>query len=143
MSVKNHSKVFTRRCRLYLLRIIVVILCVCLFLQIKYSVFHLSSKKTFENVSIRTNVLFSKPLLNCSGDPLQQWCRNEAELCDSYLIVYNHLFVVTHSAILQPKLAIGKRIGGENIKDVLNQPEQDEYFHFEKDFIKVNLDFSL
>jgi hypothetical protein len=143
MSVKSHSRIFTRRCRLYLLRTIAVILCVCLFLQIKYGVFHLISKKTFENVFIHATVSFSKPILDCSGDPLQQWCRHEVKLCNPYLIVYENLFVVTHSVILQPKLAKGKRIGGENIQEILNQPEQDEYFHFEQNFIQVNLYFSL
>jgi hypothetical protein len=60
-------------------------------------------------------------------------------LCNACLIVYNKLFAITRSAILQPKLATGKRLGGENIQEVLNQPEQDEYFHFEQNFIQVNL----
>jgi hypothetical protein len=58
--------------------------------------------------------------------------------CDPYFIVYNNLFAVTRSVILQPEFAKGKRIGGENIQDVINQAEQDEYFIFYKNFIKVN-----
>jgi hypothetical protein len=137
MLAKFYSILSSRRRRHLLLRIIIIILCACLFFQIKYDVFHsLSKKNLISNIS-HINLLFDQRVLNCSGDPVKQWCENEVKLCDPYLIVYNRLFVVTHSVILQPEFAKGKRIGGENIQDVLNQDEKDEYFHFEKEFIKV------
>jgi hypothetical protein len=165
MLAKNYLILFIRRRRHYLLRLSIIILSVYLFFQIKYSSIDDSlsnntfiniptsenvlfnktnsslSKNTFINVPTSENVLFKKPMLNCSGEPLIQWCQNELKLCDLYLIVYNNLFAVTHSIILQPEFAKGKRIGGENIQDVLNQPEKDEYFQFEKQFIKVKFLF--
>ena len=75
---------------------------------------------------------------DCTHDPLEHWCQDQIHLCNSSLIIFNHLFVKTHSINLQRKFAIGKRQGGEDLKDVLNQNESDEYFHFKKDFIQVN-----
>ncbi len=142
MLAKNYLILFIRRRRHYLLRFSIIILSVYLFFQIKYSSIDYSlSNNTFINIATSENVLIKKPMLNCSGDPLIQWCQNEVKLCDLYLIVYNHLFAITHSVILQPEFAKGKRIGGENIQDVLNQPEKDEYFQFEKQFIKVKFLF--
>jgi hypothetical protein len=143
MLTKNYSRFSIRRRRYFLSNLIIFILCVCLILQIRYNVFNFLTKKILLNNASSENLPFTKPILDCAGDPLQQWCQNQMNLCNACLIIYNKLFAITHSVILQPKLAIGKRIGGEDINDVLNQPEQDEYFHFEKDFIKVNLDFSL
>jgi hypothetical protein len=95
------------------------------------------------NSTLGTDILFTKTILNCSGDPVKQWCENEMNLCNSSLIVYKKLFLVTRSVILQPKLAKGKRLGGEDMRTILNQPEQDEYFHFNKEFIQVNFVYSL
>jgi hypothetical protein len=134
---KSYSRLSIRRRRQFLSRIIIIIICVSLFVQIKYNVFHFSFTKILINNMSCGNISFNKPILNCSGDPLTQWCRNELNLCNSCFIVYNNLFPVTRSVILQPEFAKGKRIGGENIQDVLNQPEKDEYFQFEKQFIKV------
>jgi hypothetical protein len=139
MFVKNYSRLSNlRHHRYYLPRIIVILICICSFFQLKYSFIDLVSKNILISVTIPKNVLFNKPILNCSGDPLKQWCENEIDLCNSSLIQYNELFLLTRSVILQPKLATGKRLGGEDIEHVLNQPEKDEYFHFEKEFIKVN-----
>jgi hypothetical protein len=138
MYITSYPKALARRCRLYLFRVIVISFCVCLFLQIKYGGFHLISKKSVKSVSIRANLSLIKLILDCTGDPLERWCQNRVELCDPNLIVYDNLFVETKEVILQPKFAKGKRIGGENIQDVLNQPEDTEYFQFEKHFIKVN-----
>jgi hypothetical protein len=128
-----------RRRRYYLLRIISILICIGLFFQIKYNVFYSTSKKSVNNNTSCTNVSFNNPILNCSGDPLKQWCENEMKLCNSNLIVYNKLFLVTRSVILQPKFATGKRLGGEDIELVLNQPEKHEYFYFEKEFVKVKV----
>jgi len=107
-------------------------------LYIKYNIInHSLPNNTFINVCTNDNLLLKKTILNCSGDPLKQWCENEFKLSDPYLIIYKNLFAITRLVILQPEFAKGKRIGGENIQDVLNQPEQDEYFQFEKEFIKV------
>lgn len=77
------------------------------------------------------------PLIDCNGDPLKQWCENPIHLCNSSLIIFNKLFAKTHSIILQTKFAQGRRQGGEDLNNVLNQTENDEYFHFEKGFIQV------
>jgi len=76
-------------------------------------------------------------ILDCTGDPLTKWCENQIHLCNSSLIIFNKLFVQTNSIILQMKLAKGNRQGGEDLKNVLNQTENNEYFHFEKGFIQV------
>jgi len=138
MLIKNYLILPIRRHRHYLLRTIPIIVCICLCFQIKYSFTnHSLPQNTIINISTYENVPLKKTILDCSGDPLKIWCEKEVKLCDPYLVVYNNLFVVVRSAILQPKFAKGKRIGGENIQDVLNQPESDEYFRFEKDFIQV------
>ncbi len=77
-------------------------------------------------------------MLDCTGDPLIKWCTNQIHLCNSSLIIFNKLFVKTDSIILQTKLAKGTRQGGEELINVLNQSENNEYFHFEKGFIQVN-----
>jgi hypothetical protein len=138
MLAKTYSALSLRRRRHYLSRIIIIILCVCLFLPIKYNIFNILSETILINNTSRANLSFNKPILNCSGDPLEKWCQDEMNLCNSCLIVYNNLFAVTRSVILQPEFAKGKRVGGENIQDVLNQTEEDEYFIFYKNFIQVN-----
>jgi len=144
MFIKNGSRLFTcRRRRYYLLNTIIIILCFSLFLQIKYNIIHSLPNKAFMNSTLCTDILFTKTILNCSGDPVKQWCENEMNLCNSSLIVYKKLFLVTRSVILQPELAKGKRLGGEDMQTILNQPEQDEYFHFDKEFIQVNFVYSL
>jgi hypothetical protein len=140
MFIRNYSRPSNLRYhRYYLPRIILILICTCLLIELKYSFIDLVSKNILLNVTKPKNVLFNKPILNCSGDPLKQWCENEMDLCNSSLIQYNELFLLTRSVILQPKLATGKRFGGEDIKHVLNQPEKYEYFHFEKEFIKVKI----
>ncbi len=129
-----------RRCLLYLL---LILLCICLFFQIYCTFNSPSTKHILINVTTLNNISSNKSRLNCSGDPLQQWCENQMHLCNSSLIVYNKLFLVTRSVILQPKFAQGARVGGEDIQQVLNQREQDEYFHFEKGFVKVKNIFFL
>ncbi|CAF4233075.1 unnamed protein product, partial [Rotaria sordida] len=141
MFIKCCSKLSIRRCRQYLFYTIFIILSFSLFLNIKYGLINHSSETTnkilLQNESL---LLFKESTLNCSGDPLEQWCQHQIKLCNSSLIVYNKLFIITHSIILQPEFAQGKRLGGENIQDVLNQPEEDEYFHFQKEFIKLPCD---
>ncbi len=138
MLTKTYSILSFHERRPYLLCVLIIILCLYLFFQIKHSFTNYSfNKNTITNTFTYQNVSFEKTRLNCFGDPLKKWCQNEKKLCDPYLIVYKHLFVITHSVILQPEFAKGKRIGGENIQDVLNQAEQDEYFHFDKGFIEV------
>jgi hypothetical protein len=143
MLTKNYSRFSIRRRRYFISRLLIFILFIGLILQIRYNIFNSLTRKFFINNTTSVNLSFTELTLDCSGDPLQQWCQNQMNLCHTCLIIYNKLFVITRSVILQPKLATGKRIGGENIQDVLNQPEQDEYFHFEKDFIKVNFYFSI
>src|SRR5579871_3930100 len=134
MFMKCYSRSSIRRRRHYLLNIIFLILCFGLFLQLKYNFIHSLSEEIFINNGSCPNILFSETILNCTGEPLKQWCDNEMKLCNSSLIVYNKLFAVTRSVLLQTKFAQGKRLGGENIQDVLHQAERDEYFHFEKGF---------
>jgi len=146
MFVKNYSILFIRRRRHYLLRIILIIVCLSFVISIKDNLINsflknisINNISSLSSLSSRTNVSYDKTILNCSGDPLKQWCKNEMKLCDSFFIVYNKLFAVTRSVILQAKFAKGKRLGGEALQDVLNQPEKDEYFHFDKEFIQVKV----
>ena len=138
MLIKRYSIFFIRRHRRYLLRVPFIMLCLCLYIPIKHSFIDPLSRTIFVNNELNTNVLDEKTY-NCSGDPLKQWCANQINLCNSSIIVYNNLFVLTRSVVLQANLTKGKRLGGEDIKNVLNQPEQDEYFQFENEFIKVIL----
>ncbi len=138
MLAKRCPKLPLRRCRQYSLRITVIILCIYVFSRMKYSSINPLYKKTLTNVPTNKNVSLQISKLNCSGEPLEKWCQNTVNFCDPYFIVYNNLFAVTRSVILQPEFAKGKRVGGENIQDVLNQPEKDEYFIFYKNFIQVN-----
>lgn len=138
MLPKNLPRLNIRRRRYFVLRLIILLLCICLFLQIKYDFFN-AIPRTISVIpdASRSNLSLSNPVLNCSGEPLQRWCQNQKRFCNDGLIIYHDLFVLTRSAIIQPKLATGKRIGGEDLKDVWNQPEKDEYFQFEHDFIQV------
>lgn len=142
--MKNLPRLNIRRRRYFLLRIIILLLCICLFLQIKYDIFSTIPGKitVIPDVSC-ANLSFNNPVLNCSGEPLQHWCQNQKRFCNGCFIIYHNLFVLTRSAIIQPKLATGKRIGGEDLEEVWNQPEHDEYFQFERDFIQVIFDYSL
>jgi hypothetical protein len=116
-----------RRCYYY--NIIVISICLCLLFLIQYD---------FSDENLSKNPSPIKPItLDCTDDPLQQWCQNQIHLCNSSLIIFNQLFAKTHSVILQRQFAIGKRQGGEELNNVLNQPENDEYFDFKQDFIQV------
>ena len=128
---------YIRRRRYYLFNTIFIIVCCGLFFHIRHSSSNSPSETLHETAPVSENILLNKILLNCSDDLLKQWCKNQVHLCNSSLVVYNQLFVVTRSVILQPILAYGKRLGGEDIKDVMNQTEQIEYFQFDKNFIRV------
>lgn len=143
-SLSMFFKCFLRQCFLrrqaYLLNIVLVILFLCIY-------FHKTSFLLIPSISNETLMSngscqperFDRSRLNCSGEPAKQWCDNEVNVCQSALIIYQNLFAITHSVILKPSLAKGKRLGGENIEEVLNQPESNEYFQFEKDFLQVKL----
>ena len=137
--MKTYSRLTIRRRRSCLVRFILLCLCIGLLLQIKNYVFKFWSGQISISDTSCTNRSYSKPVLNCSGEPLEKWCQNQQRFCNDCLVIYNNLFVLTRSAVLQPKLAGGKRLGGENVEEVLNQPEQDEYFQFEQDFLKVTI----
>ncbi|CAF2051359.1 unnamed protein product [Rotaria magnacalcarata] len=126
------------RRRNYFFHAILVILCISSFLALKKTKANPSSSIHTHTVSTFQNISTNKTALNCVGDPLKQWCKNQVQLCNSSLTVYNRLFVLTRAITLQPQYAKGKRIGGEDIQTVLNQPEQNEYFQFEKDFIRLS-----
>ena len=141
MLTKCLSRIFIRRYRPWILY--TIILCLCIYIYYQNTVISnissdSNSEDSLSNVTCQ-HVTFNKPELNCSGDPLRQWCDNAVHLCDSSLIIYHKLFIITHSTIVQRQFAQGKRSGGEEIHAVLNQPEQDEYFQFGKNFIQVNL----
>ncbi|CAF0866003.1 unnamed protein product [Adineta steineri] len=141
---RYYSKLFRRRSRRsILLKLILITFCFGAFIQINYNALYLLSQNTYGNLTLCTNTTRNKTILNCSGDPLKQWCKNEINLCHSSLSIYNKLFFVTHSVILQTKFAQGKRLGGEDIQTVLNQAERDEYFQFNKEFLKLPCDISI
>jgi hypothetical protein len=139
MFIKCQPRYSIRRRVHYLLQSLILILCFGLFFQLKSHFITFPSDINFNSLTSYPHILFDKTILNCSGDPLKQYCENQVTLCNSSLIIFNKLFAITRSVILQPKLAKGKRLGGENIQEVLNQNENDEYFIFNKGFIQVNL----
>ncbi|UJR25588.1 hypothetical protein I4U23_006932 [Adineta vaga] len=126
-----------RRRRTYLLNLFIISLCLCSIFPIKNHINHLSPKKHLSSNASCSEISSMKLILNCSGDPLKTWCKNEMNVCDSSMIIFMKQFFITHSAILQPNYAQGKRLGGEEIQEVLNQAEKDEYFHFEKNFLQL------
>ncbi|CAF0931217.1 unnamed protein product [Didymodactylos carnosus] len=65
-----------------------------------------------------------------------QWCKNQVNFCSSSVIVYDQLFALTRSVILNSKLVIGSQ-GGEDIQDVLNQSEDVEFYQFKQGFIQI------
>ncbi|CAM4873471.1 unnamed protein product [Rotaria socialis] len=138
MCIRCHSRLTISRRRNYFFHAIFVILCISSFLALKKTKTNSSASIHAHTVSTFQNILINKTTLNCVGDPLKKWCENQVQLCNSSLTVYNKLFVLTRAIILQPQYAKGKLIGGEDIQTVLNQPEQNEYFQFEKDFIKLS-----
>ena len=138
MLIKRYSIFFIHRLRRYRFRVVFISLCLCLYFPVKHSFTNPLFETTFLDNLFNTKVL-DEVKLNCSGDPLKQWCANQINFCDSSLIVYNQSFVLTRLVILQANLAKGKRLGGEDIKKVLNQPEKYECFRFENEFIKVIL----
>ncbi|CAF3425584.1 unnamed protein product [Rotaria sp. Silwood1] len=88
-------------------------------------------------------LLYDQTNFDCFDDPLITWCQNQIHICNSSLIIFNKLFAKTQSIILQRKFAQGKRKGGEDLDKVLNQNENDEYFHFNKSFIQLSCNTSL
>ncbi len=124
--------IIDRRCRYY--HLILVFTCFCLLFFLNYNFPKSISTK---NDSSLNQLSSDHLILDCTGDPLTKWCENQIHLCNSSLIIFNKLFVQTNSIILQTKLAKGNRQGGEDLKNVLNQTENNEYFHFEKGFIQV------
>jgi hypothetical protein len=123
----------------YVLNIILITTCITLLYQVKFhKIKHDISTTLITNQSLCTNTTITyQTKLNCFGEPAQQWCENMVDACPSALTIFMNLFAITYRVILQPKLAKGKRLGGENIQDVLNQAESDEYFNFDQGFIQV------
>ncbi|CAF0779939.1 unnamed protein product [Didymodactylos carnosus] len=74
--------------------------------------------------------------MTAGGELFSNWCKNQQNFCSSSLIVYDQLFALTRSILINPKLAIGSQ-GGENIQDVLNRAENAEFYQFSKGFIQV------
>ncbi|CAF3435822.1 unnamed protein product [Rotaria socialis] len=98
----------------------------------------------FNNDSLCNDVAAANETgFDCLGEPLMAWCQNQIHLCNWSLTIFNRLFAKTHSIILQTKFTKGKRKGGENLNQVLNQNENDEYFQFEKEFIQLSCNISL
>jgi len=104
------------------------------FLFICLLCFFIFSNKNLSFVQRRINSI----TFDCTGEPLKFWCQNEIHRCNSSIIVFNKLFVRTNSLVLRIEHLKGKRRGGEDLQQVLNQTEEDEYFHFAKGFIQVN-----
>ncbi|CAF0862246.1 unnamed protein product [Adineta ricciae] len=132
-----------RRRRYFLLNLFVITLCLCAIFPFKYHIFQLSPSKPLPRNSSFSDLLRKEMTLNCTGDPLTTWCAAEMKYCNSSLLIYKNLFFLTRSAILQTIHAEGKRVGGEQIQAVLNQAENDEYFHFKKDFLQIPCNASL
>jgi glycoprotein 2-beta-D-xylosyltransferase len=61
---------------------------------------------------------------------------NSEEICGKTFIGYNQDFAKLENAVIDPNKGKGRR-GGENISEVLNQREQDEYFVLDTGYFQV------
>ncbi|XP_060596300.1 uncharacterized protein LOC132750351 [Ruditapes philippinarum] len=58
--------------------------------------------------------------------------------CNGRYKIYNNYFVVLSKVIVDPSKCTGKRKGGEDVSEVLNQTESDEYCIAEPGFFKMS-----
>ncbi|XP_060596301.1 uncharacterized protein LOC132750352 [Ruditapes philippinarum] len=58
--------------------------------------------------------------------------------CNSRYKIYNNYFVVLSKVIVDPSKCTGKRKGGEDVSEVLNQTESDEYCIAKPGFFKMS-----
>ena len=132
---------FRRRCSI-VLNIVLILVCLVVYLSKNSKIKSLELSLSSPVISNRTSctpIVFDQTRLNCTGDPAKKWCENQSNRCSNALITFNGLFAITHSAVINREMIKGKRLGGEQIQDVLNQFENDEYFQYQSGFLQVRI----
>ncbi|KAK3610529.1 hypothetical protein CHS0354_008962 [Potamilus streckersoni] len=69
-------------------------------------------------------------------EPVVSWLKQRKEFCDGNFVGYDSLFALLTNVIITPEKGKGRR-GGENIRDVLNQSEGDEYYLLEPGYFTI------
>ena len=69
---------------------------------------------------------------------LNTWIGGVTKLCGGAFEGYANEFAVLHDVVVNPSLATAKRVGGEPIRNVLNQVERDEYFALQFGFFRLD-----
>ena len=86
---------------------------------------------------LRKEFMYLRKNNNLMEYPVKKWIKNAHAQCSDQFTGYGNLFVHLKNAIIDPTLAIGRK-GGEEIPDVLNQPEKDEYLKLKYGYFKLN-----
>ncbi|KAK2163636.1 hypothetical protein LSH36_76g06021 [Paralvinella palmiformis] len=79
--------------------------------------------------------VWSRSLYYNQGDPPEQfkvWRTYTDNFCDGQFIGYFNEFAHLRNVIVDKGLIISERTGGEKLQDVINQPEEAEYFSYDE-----------
>lgn len=69
----------------------------------------------------------------------EQWMKNKVHICGDSLIAFENEFALSKHVILNTKYGLGRK-GDDEIKDVLNQDEEAEYYSFQVGFLELSCD---
>lgn len=70
-------------------------------------------------------------------DPyLDYLLNNSVTSCEGHYTVYNNRFAKLDNVVIDPRYGRGRK-GGENISDVMNQAENDEYYSLSRGFFRL------
>ena len=72
---------------------------------------------------------------------LGKYLKDETPLCDGSFRGFGNIFAVLKNVSIDPSRGRGK-IGGENITDVINQNEKDEYYRLSKGYFNLPCPYS-
>jgi len=77
--------------------------------------------------------LGNKALVSTSDltDLFTDWHRNKEHFCNGLLTVFQHDFAVVKSVIIDKAFCVSARDGNELLEEVVNQPEDAEFYKFE------------
>lgn len=70
------------------------------------------------------------------GQELPTFLSPDSTMCDGNFEAYGKVFARLKNVTVNPKFATGKR-GGENISDVFNQREEEEYYKLKKGYFQL------
>lgn len=74
-----------------------------------------------------------KALVNISSlsGVFRDWHQHTEHLCNGLMTVFQHDFAVVKGVLIDKAFCVSTRSGSELLEDVMNQPEEDEFFKFE------------